>query len=83
MVNRLSAADGHRPLLADVAQRQKEQLEQRLVTGKRSPVLGDLSQAHVDRLNGIGRVDHLADLWRVVKERYQPIPVAPPALTDR
>ena len=59
--------DGHRPLLADVAQGQIKQLGQRLIAGKRAPILAQLAQPHVDRLDGIGRVDDLANFGRVVK----------------
>lgn len=37
---------------------------------------GTSAQAHVNRLDRIGRVDHLPDLRQVVEERNQPGPVA-------
>ena len=45
----LPVAEGQRLFLAEVARRQVEQLDQRLVAAKRASVLGDLAQAHVDR----------------------------------
>lgn len=59
-----------------------EGLEQRFVAGKRAPVLRQLTQVHDHRLDGVGRVDHLTTLWRVVNERNQASPVAPPALEN-
>lgn len=35
------------------------------------------------RLNGIGRVNHFADIWRIVKERRSSCPVVPPGLPNR
>ena len=79
----LPVPDGHGPLLTDVAQGQKEQLGQRLIAGERASVLGELSQAHIHRFDGVGGVDDLADFWWVVKERCQAAPVAPPQLANR
>ena len=50
----LPVSNRHIPFLADVSQRQVEQLAQRLVAGKRAPVLGNLAQTHVHRFDGIG-----------------------------
>jgi len=40
-----------------------------------------LSSVH--RLDGVGGVDHLADLRREIEERCDPRPVASPGLSDR
>ena len=61
----LPIADGQRPLLADVVERQVEQLQHRLIARKRAPVLSQLVQAHIHRLNSVGRLDDLADFRRV------------------
>ncbi len=42
----LPMAQRHRPFLANVGQGQEEQFHQRIVTGKRSPILGVLAHAH-------------------------------------
>ena len=72
----------HVPFLANISQCQVEQFAQRLIAWKRSAVLRDLAQAHVHRLNGIGRVNHFANLWWIVKERNDALPVSSPALHD-
>ena len=65
----------HRPLLADVVQSQIKQFQQCIITGKRSSVLRNLAQTHVHRLNRIGRVNDLAYLRRVLKERRDARPI--------
>ena len=74
----LPIPDRHRPLLADVIQGQVEQFQQRIVTGKRSPVLRNLAQSHVHRLNGVSRVNDLAYLRQILKERRDTRPIRPP-----
>ena len=73
----------HRPFLADVIQGQIEQLEHFVVGWERSSGLGDVAQTHVDGLDGVGRVNHLANVRREFKERDQARPVSPPRLADR
>ena len=70
------------PLAADVSEGQVEQLQQCLITRERATVLDDLAQAHVHRFNRDGGVNHLADFRRVVEERDDAPPVAPPGLAD-
>ena len=41
-----------------------------------------LADDAVQRLNGIGGVIHLADIVRIIEQRNQVRPVAPPALTN-
>ena len=55
----------HRPLPGNISNRQIKQFEYRLVRRERSPVFNDLSQGHIQRLDRVGGVDHLSDLWRV------------------
>lgn len=76
----LPVPNRHVPFLADIFQRQVEQFAQCFIAWKRATVLRNLAQAHVHRLNGVGCVDHLANLWRIVKERNDALPVAPPTL---
>ncbi len=45
-------------------------------------VARDLAQRHIDGLNGVGRIDHLADVLWEGKERNDARPVGPPRLTD-
>lgn len=65
----LPIPNGHAPLLADVLDDQVKQLGQRFVTVERPQILGQFPQAHVYRLDGLGGVDDLADLRRVIEER--------------
>lgn len=67
--------DGHDPFLVDVAQGRVNQFGRRFVAGNRASVLGQLAQAHVDRLDSVDRINHLSDSRRIVKERHQPAPV--------
>ena len=78
----LPVSNRHVPFLADISQRQVEQFAQRLVAWKRSTVFRNLAQTHVHRFNGIARVNHLANLGRIVKERNDALPVTTPALHD-
>jgi len=71
----LPVPNRHVPFLANISQCQVEQFAQRLIAWKRSTVLCNLAQAHVHRLNGIGRVNHFANLWWIVKERNDALPV--------
>ena len=48
----------HRPFSADVLLCKIKQFYQRLIRRKRATVLGNLPQAHVQRLNRIDGVDH-------------------------
>ena len=73
----------HGPFLRDVAQRQVEQFEDRLIVGKRAARFRHFAQRHVQRLNRVGRVDHLPNLRRVREERNHARPVAAPGLRNR
>ena len=64
-------------------QRQVEEFQERLVARERAAIFGQLAEAQIDRLNGVGRVDHIADFRWVVDERDQALPVAAPGLPDR
>ena len=78
----LPVTQRHRPFLIDIGQGQIEQFQQRIVTGERSPVLDNLAQTHVYRLNRIGCVNHFSDIERVVKEWRDTRPVAAPGFDD-
>ena len=51
--------------------------------GKGAPTLDDFPQTVIQRLNGVGGVDHPADLWRKTEERGQALPVPLPARHNR
>ena len=71
------------PSLADISKGEIEQLEQRLIARERPPVLCDLPKTNFDRLNGIGRIDHISYFWWIEKEGGQCRPVTTPGLADR
>ena len=48
-----------------------------------APTLDDFPQTVIQRLNGVGSVDHPADLWRKTEERGQALPVPLPARHNR
>ncbi len=79
----LPGPDRALPFLRGFAQTQVEQLAHRLVVGEGSPHLDDLAQAVVQRLDCIGRIDRLADRWRMVEEGRQRLPVFLPEWSDR
>lgn len=70
------------PLLGDVPDRQVEQLVQRVSVGKQVTVSADLAKRAVERLDGVGGVDDLADVVGVVEERDYVFPVGFPAPAD-
>ena len=78
-----SVPDGHCPFLANAAQRQVEEFQERHVARERAAIFGQLAEAHIDRLDRVGRVDNLADFRWVVEERDQALPVAALGLPDR
>ena len=45
--------------------------EHRIAGGKQASSPADFRQTEVDRLNGVGRVNHFAEVCRVVKEQAQ------------
>ncbi len=45
--------------------------------------LDDFAQAHINRFDGVGGVNHFADFRRIVEERRDAGPMAPPGLADR
>ena len=47
-------ADQHCPAFTDVAWREIDQLDQRVVVEEGAALLGQLAQAEVDRLDGVG-----------------------------
>jgi hypothetical protein len=75
--------DGHGPILADIAQRQIEQFGQGVITGEDRAVFHDFSQTSIHRFDGIGGVDHLANLGRIVEKRDDVPPVSSPDGGDR
>ena len=56
----------HRPSFGDILQRQIDQFQRGLIGGKGSTGFDDFSDRAIERFDGIGRVDHLADLGRKV-----------------
>src|SRR5579875_3150475 len=62
---RFPIPDRHSPLLGQVAHGQVDHFVDGLIGGKNPMIARHLAQGHIDRLNGIGGVDHLADvLWK-------------------
>src|SRR5262249_17768946 len=59
----------HRPLLADLGQRQIKQFHHRLDARERRPVLDYLPQRHVQRLDGIGSVNRSPNLFWKTEHR--------------
>ena len=58
------------PFLADDAERQIERFHECLIARKRTAILGDFPQAHVQRLNRIGRGDDFQYFgWVVIVRR--------------
>ena len=76
-------SDRHRPFFGDVADRQVENLENSLIVGKQSPVLDDFAEAVIERLDRIGRVNDLPDLFRELKHGNNLRPVRPPGFGDQ
>ena len=68
------------PFLRDVAQRKVEQFEDHLVIRKRAASFRHFAERHVQRLNRVGRVNHLPNFRRVCEERNHSRPVAAPGL---
>src|SRR5438105_8379456 len=66
------------PLVLDVADRQPQQLDHRLVVGEVPAVLDDLAELVVQALDRVRRVDDLADFRRERQERGEPFPGAFP-----
>ena len=74
--------DRHAPFLTEIPEAEVEQFDQGFVIGEAAPNLDQSSEAHVDRLDGIGGVDDFPDFRWKVEERDQPAPITPPGLTD-
>jgi len=60
----------------------KYHLHVRDLIWKQFPAFGCLSNDTVEEVNGIGRIDGLAYLWRVVKGGSKINPVASPGFAD-
>ncbi len=64
MESRLPVADRHGPFLGDILQSQGDHLKDGLIRGKNPMMARHLASRHVDQLDGVGGVDHLAHvLW--------------------
>src|SRR5512144_891080 len=74
--------NGHGPALRGALNGQVEHLEHRLIIGECASILEHPSQAVVQRLDRIGGVDELADLWGKVEEGGQACPVLAPTASD-
>ena len=68
----------HGPLFSGVAQGQIEKLCCGIVTGEVAPIFDDFPQAHVQALDGVGRVNDFADWFRIRKKRDHLLPVSSP-----
>ena len=69
-------------VVADAVDGEVEDLQDGVVGGKRALGLGDLAQLVVQRLDGVGRVDDLADRGVEREERGEPVPVPTPQIDD-
>ena len=69
-----------RPFLRDVHHRQIQHYKQAVIGGKHGFGLGYLAQLAVETLDGVGGIDDLAHLGRILEIGAQPRPVGPPGL---
>lgn len=69
-------------VVTDVVDRQVEDLQDGVVGRERAPGLGDLAELVVQRLDGVGRVDDLADRRIEIEERDEPVPTPAPEVDD-
>src|SRR6266568_7432553 len=74
--------DGHRPLLSNIADRQIDHLVDRLIGGENAMIARHLAQGHVQRLNSIGRINNLANVFWESKQWDHTGPVCPPRLAN-
>src|SRR5207237_7952645 len=70
--------DRNLPLPSNILERQIKQFERRLVCRERAAILNNFPKVQVYRLYCIGRVDNLANVRRVRKERGHSLPVRSP-----
>lgn len=68
----------HLPIFFDIAQGQVEQLAGGVIAGEVAAILDDFSKAHVQALNGIGRVNDGAHFRGIREERNHLLPLASP-----
>lgn len=61
----------HRPFLRDVLQGHEHKLHRGVGSREALSVLGDLPDREIQRLDRVGRIDHLADCFRKLEERRQ------------
>lgn len=66
------------PAFGGLLDRQEKRLQRRFVIGENPPVAGEFSHAHVQRFNGVCRVDHLADFRHELEKRDDIVPIAAP-----
>lgn len=74
--------DGHAPAAGSTHERQVDDLAGRSITGEATFGFDGASQHAVDTLDGIRRVDCLANLGSVGEQRNDAFPVGPPAFHD-
>ena len=70
------------PLRHHLRQRQIQQFQGGFLGGERASSFDDFAQAHVQRLDRIGRVHHLADFPRKLEKRSYMVPVISPQSPD-
>ena len=75
--------DWTRPALRCFADRHEYQLQCRLLAGVLFPVLRELANRAIERLDRIGRVRHTANLFGEVKHRNDVRPLGSPLLGNR
>jgi len=79
----LPASNRHGPFLGCLADRHVNPLQGRLLAGVNLAVLGELANHAVDRFDGVGRVNRLADRGRKIEQRDDVGPLGTPLLGNR
>jgi len=79
---RFPVPDRHRPLPADLLQSEVNQPVDRIVIREGATAFDDLSQAEIERLDYVGRIDHSTDLRRQLEHRFDSRPVRSPRTRD-
>ncbi len=78
-----SGAEFTSSVVSDIADGQVEDLEYGVTGGEMPAGLGDLAELIVQRLDGVGGVDDLADRSVEGQEGGEPFPVASPQIDNR
>ena len=74
--------DRHRPFLCNVAHGQIDHFIDGFIGRKNPMITRDFAQRHIDRLDGIGGVDHFANILWKGKQGDHADPVGSPGLAN-